>query len=182
MCAEVRCGTNEQVICPTWRHIILRVVPLSLRNHETGASMYISDSYLEQLIREDVPDIDLTTHLLGIGTKPGASSTSRAARPSSAVPRKPRASTACLATCAASSSPRARVLRPATSSCAYGARPRRCTWGGSAVSTSSSTTARWRQRRARWSTAFTRPTRGARCSRRASACRAPSRWGQRRCS
>lgn len=33
--------------------------------------MYISDSYLEQLIREDVPDIDLTTHLLGIGTKPG---------------------------------------------------------------------------------------------------------------
>ena len=33
--------------------------------------MYISDSYLEQLIREDVPDIDLTTHLLGIGTKSG---------------------------------------------------------------------------------------------------------------
>ena len=33
--------------------------------------MYISDSYLEQLIHEDVPDIDLTTHLLGIGTKPG---------------------------------------------------------------------------------------------------------------
>ena len=32
--------------------------------------MYISDSYLEQLIHEDVPDIDLTTHLLGIGTKP----------------------------------------------------------------------------------------------------------------
>jgi molybdenum transport protein len=34
-------------------------------------SMYISDSYLEQLIREDVPDIDLTTHLLGIGSERG---------------------------------------------------------------------------------------------------------------
>ena len=33
--------------------------------------MYIADSYLEQLIREDVPDIDLTTHLLGIGAREG---------------------------------------------------------------------------------------------------------------
>lgn len=33
--------------------------------------MYIADSYLEQLIREDVPDIDLTTHLLGIGACEG---------------------------------------------------------------------------------------------------------------
>ncbi len=33
--------------------------------------MYIADSYLEQIIREDVPDIDLTTHLLGIGGKQG---------------------------------------------------------------------------------------------------------------
>ena len=33
--------------------------------------MYIADSYLEQLIREDVPDIDLTTHLLRIGERDG---------------------------------------------------------------------------------------------------------------
>ncbi|MEI3376491.1 MAG: ModD protein [Coriobacteriales bacterium] len=33
--------------------------------------MYIADSYLEQIIREDVPDIDLTTHLLGIGDRQG---------------------------------------------------------------------------------------------------------------
>lgn len=33
--------------------------------------MFISDSYLEDLIKEDVPNIDLTTHVLGIGEKPG---------------------------------------------------------------------------------------------------------------
>lgn len=33
--------------------------------------MYIADSYLEQIIREDVPDVDLTTHLLGIGREEG---------------------------------------------------------------------------------------------------------------
>lgn len=32
-----------------------------------GAPMYISDSYLEELISEDVPSVDLTTHVLGIG-------------------------------------------------------------------------------------------------------------------
>ena len=31
--------------------------------------MFIPDSYLEQLIRDDVPSIDLTTHVLGIGDK-----------------------------------------------------------------------------------------------------------------
>ena len=33
--------------------------------------MYIPDSYLEQLIADDVPSIDLTTHVLGIGDEPG---------------------------------------------------------------------------------------------------------------
>ncbi len=34
--------------------------------------MYIPDSYLEQVIRDDVPSVDLTTHVLGIGEEPGA--------------------------------------------------------------------------------------------------------------
>ena len=29
--------------------------------------MYIADSYLEELVSEDVPSVDLTTHVLGIG-------------------------------------------------------------------------------------------------------------------
>ena len=33
--------------------------------------MFIPDSYLEQLIRDDVPSVDLTTHVLGIGDKLG---------------------------------------------------------------------------------------------------------------
>lgn len=33
--------------------------------------MYISDAYLEELIQSDVPSIDLTTHVLGIGNTPG---------------------------------------------------------------------------------------------------------------
>lgn len=33
--------------------------------------MYISDAYLQELIREDVPDIDLTTQVLGIGSERG---------------------------------------------------------------------------------------------------------------
>lgn len=33
--------------------------------------MYISDSYLEELISEDVPSVDLTTHVLGIGGRHG---------------------------------------------------------------------------------------------------------------
>lgn len=33
--------------------------------------MYIPDSYLEGLISDDVPSLDLTTHLLGIGAKQG---------------------------------------------------------------------------------------------------------------
>lgn len=33
--------------------------------------MYIPDSYLERLIADDVPSIDLTTHVLGIGEVPG---------------------------------------------------------------------------------------------------------------
>ncbi len=33
--------------------------------------MYISDSYLDQIIADDVPNIDLTTHVLGIGAEPG---------------------------------------------------------------------------------------------------------------
>ena len=33
--------------------------------------MYISDSYLDQIIADDVPSIDLTTHVLGIGDAPG---------------------------------------------------------------------------------------------------------------
>lgn len=32
---------------------------------------FIPDSYLEQLIHDDVPSIDLTTHVLGIGSCPG---------------------------------------------------------------------------------------------------------------
>ena len=33
--------------------------------------MFIPDSYLEQLVRDDVPSVDLTTHVLGIGDKLG---------------------------------------------------------------------------------------------------------------
>lgn len=33
--------------------------------------MYVSDSYLEQIINEDAPDLDLTTFVLGIGDKDG---------------------------------------------------------------------------------------------------------------
>lgn len=33
--------------------------------------MYIGDSYLEQLIADDVPSVDLTTHILGIGEERG---------------------------------------------------------------------------------------------------------------
>lgn len=33
--------------------------------------MYVSDAYLEQLLLDDVPSVDLTTHVLGIGHEPG---------------------------------------------------------------------------------------------------------------
>lgn len=33
--------------------------------------MYVPDSFIDELITDDVPSIDLTTHVLGIGSKPG---------------------------------------------------------------------------------------------------------------
>ena len=33
--------------------------------------MYVPDSFIDQLINDDVPSIDLTTHVLGIGGRPG---------------------------------------------------------------------------------------------------------------
>lgn len=33
--------------------------------------MYVPESFIDELITDDVPSIDLTTHVLGIGSKPG---------------------------------------------------------------------------------------------------------------